>query len=67
MLKVAGSIPGRGAPIYTAHEVLIVTVGGKGQSIGYTVSDAIVRGWLWSTATRSCSLGYFSGITESSW
>ena len=30
------------------------------QSIGSTVSDAIVRSWLWSTATRSSPLGYFS-------
>ena len=31
----------------TAHEG-----GGFDQSIGYTVSDAIVRSWLGSTATR---------------
>ena len=30
------------------------------QSIGPTVSDAIVRRCLWSTATRSSILGYFS-------
>ena len=29
------------------------------QTIGSTVSDAIVRCWLWSTATRSSPLGYF--------
>ena len=29
-------------------------VGGSGQSIGSTVSDAIDRSWLWSTATWSC-------------
>ena len=37
-----------------------VQVGSNGQSIGSTVSDAIVSSWLWSTATRSCPLGYFS-------
>ena len=31
--------------------------GGCDQSIGSTVSDAIVRSWLWSTATRSSPLG----------
>ena len=39
----------------TAHES-----GGCAQSIGSTVSDAIVRSQLWSTATRSSPLGYFS-------
>ena len=43
----------------TAHE-------GEGcdQSIGSTVSDAIVRSWLWSTATRSSPLGYFSILLQ---
>ena len=43
----------------TAHE-------GKGcdQSIGSIVSDAIVRSWLWSTATRSSPLGYFSRLLK---
>ena len=40
--------------------------GGKGQSIGSTVSDAIVRSWLWSTATGSRPLGYLGNITTSS-
>ena len=30
------------------------------QSIWSTVSDAIVRRWLWSTVTRNSPLGYFS-------
>ena len=38
--------------------------GGCDQSIGSTVSDAIVRSWLWSTATRSSSLGYFSNYCK---
>ena len=32
-------------------------VGGNGQLIGFTVSYAIVRSWLWSTATGSSPLG----------
>ena len=36
--------------------------GGNGQSIGLTVSDAIVRSWLRLTATRSCPLRYFNSI-----
>ena len=35
---------------------------GNGQAIEFAFSDAI-RNWLWSTATRSCQLGYFSSIT----
>ena len=38
--------------------------GGCDQSIGSTVSDAIVRSWLWSTATRSSQLGYFSNYCK---
>ena len=34
--------------------------GGCDQSIGSTVSDAILRSWLCLTATRSSPLGYFS-------
>ena len=37
--------------------VLPKRVGECDQSIGSTVSDAIVRSWLWSTATRSSLLG----------
>ena len=40
---------------------------GCDQSIGSTVSDAIVRSLLWLTATRGSPLGYFSKITASSW
>ena len=38
--------------------------GGCNQSIGSTISDAIVRSWLWSTATRSSPLGYFSNYCK---
>ena len=38
--------------------------GGCDQLIGSTVSDAIVRSWLWSTATRSSPLGYFSRLLQ---
>ena len=38
--------------------------GGCDQSIGSTVSDAIVRSWLWSPATRSPTLGYFSKLLQ---
>ena len=43
----------------TAHD-------GRGcdQSIGSTVSDAIVRSWLWSNATRSSPLDYFSNYCK---
>ena len=43
----------------TAHEG-----GGCDQSIGSTVSDVIVRSWLWSTATRRSLLGYFSRLLK---
>ena len=39
----------------------------NGQLIGSTVSDAIVRIWLWSTSTGNSPLGYFSSITGSRW
>ena len=38
--------------------------GGCNQSIGSTVSDAIVRSWLWSTATRSSLLGCFITLLQ---
>ena len=38
--------------------------GGCDQSIGSTVSDAIVRSSLWSTATRSFPFGYFSRLLQ---
>ena len=37
---------------------------GCDQLIGSTVSDVIVRCWLWSTATRSSIFGYFSGLLQ---
>ena len=43
----------------TAHEG-----GGCDQSIGSTVSDAIVRRSLWLTATRSSPLGCFSTLLQ---
>ena len=43
----------------TAHEG-----GGCDQSIGSTVSDAIVRSWLWLTATRSSPVGCFSALLK---
>ena len=43
----------------TAHE------GGEcNQSIGSTVSDAIVRSWLWSTAACGSPLGYFNILLQ---
>ena len=43
----------------TAHEC-----GKRDKSIESTVSDAIVRRWLWSTASRSSPLGYFSRLLQ---
>ena len=43
----------------TAHEG-----GGCDQSIGSTISDAIVRSWLWLTATRSSPLGCYSTLLK---
>ena len=43
----------------TAHEG-----GGCDQSIGSTVSDAIIHSLLWSTATRSSPLGCFSNYCK---
>ena len=37
---------------------------GCDQSIESTVSDAIVRSWLWSTATSSSPLGHFSNSSS---
>ena len=54
------------APIYM-HEALkgYFTWGwGCDQSIGSTVSDPIVHSLLWSTATRSSPLGYFSILLQ---
>ena len=58
---------GRAAPIYTLHEGSGCTVHeGRGcdQSIGLTISDAIVHSQLWSTVTRSSPLGYFRSILK---
>ena len=44
------------ALIYIMHEVTVLEGEGCDQSIGSTVSNAIVRSWLWSTATRSSPL-----------
>ena len=38
--------------------------GGYCLSIETTMSDAIVHSLLWSTAIRSCPLGYYDSITE---
>ena len=38
--------------------------GGCDQSIGSTVSGAILRSLLWSTATRSSQFGYFSILLQ---
>ena len=43
----------------TAHKLRL-----SDQSIGSTVSDAIVRSWLRSTATRSSPLSYFSRLLQ---
>ena len=50
---VARSSPAEVGLIYTMH----VALRGCDQSIGSTISDAIVRSWLWLTATRSSQLG----------
>ena len=43
----------------TAHEG-----GGCDQSIRSTVSEAIIRSWLWSTETRSSQLSRFSRLLQ---
>ena len=43
----------------TAHEGGVCC-----QSIGSTVSDAIVNSWLWSTATRSSPSAYFRRLLQ---
>ena len=50
-----GAVEGLG----TAHEG-----GGCDLLIGSTVSDAVVRSWLWSTATKSSPLGCFSTLLQ---
>ena len=64
---VAHSVPAEIALIYTMHETLRATAyedGGCDQSIGSTVSDAIVRSWLWLTATRSSPFSCFSTLLQ---
>ena len=65
---VARSSPAECADLYyargahrpgTAHEG-----GGCDQSIESTVSDSIIRSWLWLTATRSSPLGCFSTLLQ---
>ena len=72
MLKVA-TLQDRIPAVAELHRFILCTRrsggtayegGGCDQSIGYTVSDAIVRSWLWSTATRSSQLGYFSNYCK---
>ena len=64
---VERSSPTEAALIYTMHEALRgYCPEGRGcdQSIGSTVSDAIIRSWLWLTATRSSPLGYFGRLLK---
>ena len=42
----------------------LCSVGGNGQSIGSTISDAIVRSWLWSTATASSTLATSAALLQ---
>ena len=65
--RLQGRFPSGAAPIYTMPEKLrgyCPWGWGCDKSIGFTVSDAIVRSWLWSTATRSSPLGYFSNYCK---
>ena len=65
--EVARSSPAEVALIYTMHEALkgYCHEGGEcGQSIGSTVSGAIVRRWLWLTATRSSPGGCFCALLK---
>ena len=60
---VTRSIPLRCSDLYYARGA--VHEGGRcDQSIGSTVSDAIVRSWLWLTATRSSPVGCFSALLK---
>ena len=64
---VARSIPLRCTDLFyarSAQGVLPMRVGGCDQSIGSTVSDAIVRSWLWLTATRSSPVGCFGTLLQ---
>ena len=46
-MKVDGRFPAEASPVYTVHEA--AGVGANSKSIGFTVSDAIVRSCLRST------------------
>ena len=64
---VARSSPAEVRLIYTMHMALrgYCPLGWDcDQSIGSTVSDAIVRSRLWLTATRSSPLGYFGKLLQ---
>ena len=72
MLKVA-TLQDRISAVAELHRFILCTRhsggtahdgGGCDQSIGSTVSDTIVRSWLWSTTTRSSTLGYFSNYCK---
>ena len=55
-----------GIHLHGANEaqLTLFCVGGA-QSIGSTVTDAILHSWLWSTATGSSPLGYLIGHCRS--
>ena len=64
---VARSIPLRCTDLYYARGaqgVLPMRVGDATSQIGSTVSDTIVRSWLWLTATRSSPVGCFSALLK---
>ena len=72
MLKVA-RLQDRIPAVAELHRFILCTGSSRGtphegrgcdRSIGSTVSDAIIRSWLWSTATRSSTLGYFSRLLQ---
>ena len=72
-VKISGSSPGlTERDLYVlctscAHGVLPCKGRGVTASqLDLPVSDAIIRSWLWSTATGSCPLGYLGNITTSS-
>ena len=49
---------------WSSGDTAMCRAGGNGQSIGSTVSDAIVRSWMWSTATGRSPLGCFSRLLQ---
>ena len=64
---VARSSPAECTDLYYApgaQGVLPMRVGGATSQLESTVSDAIVRSWLWLTATRSSPLGCFSNYCK---